>query len=30
LWRTPPSLDELILCQSNHDIYAYSCGGVAI
>jgi hypothetical protein len=30
LWRTPPSSGELIRCESNHDIYACSHGGVAM
>jgi hypothetical protein len=30
LWRTPPLSGELIRCQSNHDIYACSHGGVAM
>jgi hypothetical protein len=30
LWRTLPSSAELIWCLSNHDIYAFSHGGVAM
>jgi hypothetical protein len=30
LWRTPPSSDEPIRCQDNHDVYACSHGGIAM
>jgi hypothetical protein len=29
-WKIPPLSGELIRCQSNHDVYACSRGGVAM